>query len=172
MRCVYYWGPGLAGTFETVTRLAGRRDGGATERDIPASVAGVQVTAFSSTVAKWLYYPVGTNDRRPVVRAQVERLSKTDGVVFMFDSQRARHEANVHFWQLLESDLRAFTGRELDTMPLVVQANKRDLPNILPMAEIRAFARGRPVIESIATLGVGTAEALRTLVELMRGVKR
>src|SRR3989304_8680364 len=64
-------------------------------------------------------------------------LSRADGVVFVADSQRTQGVNNSEAFQNLEDNTRR-VGLDFDTLPLVVQFNKRDLPNIFTTDEIQA----------------------------------
>jgi mutual gliding-motility protein MglA len=64
-------------------------------------------------------------------------LKGADGVVFVVDSQEARLEANIESLENLEQNLAAY-GNSLAKIPHIVQYNKRDMPNILPVEEVCA----------------------------------
>ena len=70
-------------------------------------------------------------------------LSRTDGVVFVADSQRTQSVNNSESFQNLEDNVRR-VGLDFDSLPLVVQFNKRDLPQILSEEEIRERWRQAP----------------------------
>ena len=63
-------------------------------------------------------------------------LKGVDGVVFVADSQIERMEANIESLENLRTNL-AEQGYYLDKLPYVVQYNKRDLPNVAPVDELR-----------------------------------
>jgi len=90
-------------------------------------------------------------------------LQRADGVVFVADSQTSRLDDNQTAWRDMKSYL-AQMGRRLPGFPTVVQFNKRDLSDILPVEELKAaLAVGRyPCYESIAIEGVGVPETLHT----------
>lgn len=92
-------------------------------------------------------------------------LQGADGVAFIADSQRSETENNKQAFLNLRENL---IENKIDptAMPLVIQFNKRDLPNIRPDSDIDAMAaRGsEPVFKAIAVRGVGVME---TLVGLM-----
>ena len=95
-------------------------------------------------------------------------LQGADGVVFVADSQAARHEANVESMENLQENLRNH-GMNADTVPLVIQYNKRDVPDILPVARLEADLnpRGVPCFETCALNGVGVFEALKEITKLV-----
>src|SRR3569833_3287084 len=63
-------------------------------------------------------------------------LKGVDGVVFVVDSQIERMEANIESLDNLRINL-AEQGYDLDKLPYVIQYNKRDLPNVAPVAQLR-----------------------------------
>ncbi|MBK8168940.1 MAG: gliding-motility protein MglA [Sandaracinaceae bacterium] len=93
-------------------------------------------------------------------------LRHVDGVVFVVDSQPGRMDANVQSIRNLEQNL-ALQGDDPDTLPLVVQYNKRDLPGVLSVAELRRalnVPRDVPEVEAAALLGRGVFETLKRTV--------
>lgn len=95
-------------------------------------------------------------------------LKGVDGLVFCVDSQVERTEDNIESLENLKVNLRT-QGYELDNLPMVVQYNKRDLPNIVPVDELERQInhRGDPSFESIATEGVGVFDTLRAVSKLV-----
>ncbi len=89
-------------------------------------------------------------------------LQGADGVVFVVDSAPDRLEANIEAWRNLQDNLRDF-GHDPNQFPIVIQYNKRDLPNALPLDDLRAqlSCNGHTQIEAIATQGIGVFESLR-----------
>src|SRR5689334_10236334 len=83
-------------------------------------------------------------------------LKGADGVVFVSDSQVARMEANIESLENLEQNLVAYNNT-LKDMPHVVQYNKRDLPEVTPVDEMRAQLNlhGVPDFEAVAKTGAG-----------------
>ena len=64
-------------------------------------------------------------------------LQGADGVVFVIDSDPERMEANLEAWHNLYANLHEF-GQDPNKFPMIIQYNKRDLPNALSIEEIRA----------------------------------
>jgi mutual gliding-motility protein MglA len=102
-------------------------------------------------------------------------LKGVDGVIFVADSQMERLEANQESLDNLRTNL-AEHGYSLDKVPYVVQYNKRDLPNALPVEELRPLLNPTNVIdfEATARTGGGVFETLKAvsklvLTELKRG---
>ena len=87
-----------------------------------------------------------------------------DGVVFVADSQPERMEENKEALRNLESNLKQ-AGYDIQTLPIVIQYNKRDLPNALSVNTLRAALNpyNAPDFEAIAADGRGVMESLSTL---------
>jgi signal recognition particle receptor subunit beta len=87
-------------------------------------------------------------------------LQGVDGIIFVADSQRARMDANIASLRDLKENLRDTKRKGLS---LVLQTNKRDLPDILPTDTIRKKLglERVPCIESVAVDGTGVFETLR-----------
>lgn len=94
-------------------------------------------------------------------------LQGADGVAFIADSQRAETKANAAAFVNLRQNL-TDNGLDPARMPLVIQFNKRDMPDIRTDAEIDALARqGRePVYKAVALRGQGVLETLIGLIEI------
>ena len=95
-------------------------------------------------------------------------LKGVDGVVFTADSQIARMEANLESVDNLRLNL-AEHGFDLDKIPYVIQYNKRDLPNISPVDELRQMlnTRGVPEFLAIASRGIGVFDTLKSIAKLV-----
>ncbi|MDD4928825.1 MAG: GTPase domain-containing protein [Gallionella sp.] len=93
-------------------------------------------------------------------------LSRADGVVFVADSQSSQGVNNAESFQNLEENVRR-VGLDFETLPLVVQFNKRDLPNILSEEEIQArwSAAPWPLVMASALTGMGVKSTFITLLE-------
>jgi len=88
-------------------------------------------------------------------------LAGTDGVVFVADSSPDQQDANRLAWQNLVANLHAFA---LDRVPIVVQYNKRDLPDAIPADECDKF--GQPSMTlACAKAGEGVLPTFFALVE-------
>ncbi|WP_437725176.1 GTP-binding protein [Sorangium sp. So ce861] len=94
-------------------------------------------------------------------------LQGADGVALIADSQITETQRNAEAFFDLRQNLRE-NGLDLARMPLVIQFNKRDLPDIRSDEELaRLAARGKePVYRAIATRGVGTVETFMGLLHL------
>lgn len=94
-------------------------------------------------------------------------LQGADAVAFIADSRTSQVKENQESFINLKENLKE-NGLNLKTMPLVIQFNKRDLPDIRSDAEIDAMAtKGRePVFKAIATKGTGVIETFLGLMEI------
>jgi hypothetical protein len=95
-------------------------------------------------------------------------LAGADAVAFIADSQRASASANAYSWRDMEANLRA-NGIDFEAIPKVVQFNKRDLPDVKPLAEIRASWGEIATYPAVAMKGEGVLETFR---ELLRRLHR
>jgi signal recognition particle receptor subunit beta len=95
-------------------------------------------------------------------------LKGVDGLVFVADSQASRAEANIEAMHNLYENLETY-GYELDKIPFAIQYNKRDMPNILPVTELRAQINpmGVPDFEGTAVQGKGVFETLSCVSKLV-----
>lgn len=93
-------------------------------------------------------------------------LTGADGIVFVSDSQLLRADANVESLENLRENLRE-QGRDLSQVPIVFQHNKRDLPDLLPIAEMDQMLNpmGAPSVPTSARTGEGVYEALSKIAE-------
>lgn len=95
-------------------------------------------------------------------------LKGVDGVVFVADSQIDRMEANIESMEDLRINL-SEQGYDLEKLPFVIQYNKRDLPNIVPVEELNKALNpnGVPFFEAVATQGIGVFETLKGIAKLV-----
>jgi signal recognition particle receptor subunit beta len=84
-------------------------------------------------------------------------------------------DANLEALENLQENLRE-QGYDFETIPYVLQLNKRDLPNAMPADDLKRelVRRNEPVFEAIASKGEGVFETLKevarqVLVELKKG---
>ena len=173
---IVYYGPGLCGKTTNLQYIHRRMDPESrgkmislateTERTLffdflPLSmgeVRGFKTRFHLYTVPGQVFYDAS---RRLILRG-------VDGVVFSADSQLTRMDANVESLENLQVNLRE-QGYDGDRMPLVMQYNKRDLPQVASVAELHALLNYRnvPEFEAVATTGVGVFETLKAVIKLI-----
>lgn len=91
-------------------------------------------------------------------------LRGVDGLVFVADSQVERMEANLESFLSLEKNL-SEQGYDISKVPMVMQWNKRDLPNVVPVEDLQYQLNKRklPAFEAIATSGEGVFDTLKMI---------
>jgi len=180
---IVYYGPGLCGKttnlqhiFEsTAPQARGKLISLATETDrtlffdfMPlelGTVRGFKTRFHLYTVPGQVFYDAS---RKLILKG-------VDGVVFVADSQEERMDANVESLYNLEENLQT-QGYDLMKLPYVLQLNKRDLPNVIPVEDLAAELRRKeePVVEAVASTGAGVFDTLKAvakqvLTELRKG---
>jgi len=95
-------------------------------------------------------------------------LKGVDGIVFVADSQNAMMEANLESLKNLRDNLTEL-GVKIEDIPLVLQFNKRDLPNVADVDLLREQLdpEGKhDFLEAVAATGVGVFETLKQISKL------
>ena len=101
-------------------------------------------------------------------------LKGLDGVVFVVDSQADRLEENIASMKNLEKNLEQ-QGYDINEIPLLIQYNKRDLPNSLPITELRRQLNRHNAqeVEAIAFEGKGVLESFKmvskNVIQILKG---
>lgn len=95
-------------------------------------------------------------------------LRGVDGIVFVADSQLEKFESNIQSFESLKENMLE-QGHKIDKIPLVMQWNKRDLPNISPVSELEKSlnAYDFPSFEASALSGEGVFETLKMISKLV-----
>src|SRR5215471_4447753 len=95
-------------------------------------------------------------------------LKGADGVVFVADSQAKMIEANTESYRNLDENLKEM-GIRIEEIPLVMQFNKRDLPNLASIEEMntRINRHNAPFYEAVATTGIGVEDTLKAVTKLV-----
>jgi len=91
-------------------------------------------------------------------------LKGVDGIVFVADSQAERMDANIAAMENLYENLSDY-GYDPRQLPIVLQWNKRDLPNAVPAEELRAQLNptALPEFEAVAVDGRGVFDTLKAV---------
>ena len=110
-------------------------------------------------------YTVPGQVRHDATRKAV--LQRADGVVFVADSEVNGMATNFESFDNLEKNL-SMVGLSIESLPLLVQFNKRDLPDIITEDKIRRTwdPTGLPVLMASALQGIGVLETFRSVLEL------
>ncbi len=95
-------------------------------------------------------------------------LSRADGVVFVADSQKKELQNNKDSYENLKVNLKK-NDLDYNTIPLVMQYNKQDLPEIYTPQEMDEFLNERkmPYFSAIAITGAGVIKTLREIIFLV-----
>jgi signal recognition particle receptor subunit beta len=95
-------------------------------------------------------------------------LKGVDGVVFVADSQIERMEANQESLDNLRDNLKE-QCYDIEKIPLVLQYNKRDLPNAAPVEDLSRMLNylQRPEFLATATSGFGVFDTLKEVAKLV-----
>lgn len=173
---IVYYGPGLCGKTTNLQYIYGRTSNESrgemvsleTETDrtlffdlLPidvGSIAGFNTRIQLYTVPGQVFY----NTTRKLV------LKGVDGVVFVADSQKPMLQANRDSFQNLEENLQEM-GLTVKEIPLVLQYNKRDLPDICSVDELNAALNPKGIwyhFEASAINGQGVFETLKGVSKL------
>jgi hypothetical protein len=94
-------------------------------------------------------------------------LQGTDAIVFVADSRRSEAASTLAYWNNMLRNLEA-NGLDPKTLPLVIQLNKRDLPDARgaeDLGDLRTTLKP-PVVPAVAIRGEGVVETLHTLLSL------
>jgi small GTP-binding protein len=175
---IVYYGPGLCGKTTNLQYIYDKSNPGskgklislATETDrtlffdfLPldlGTVRGFKTRFHLYTVPGQVFYDAS---RKLILKG-------VDGVIFVADSQVERMDANIEAIDNLVANLSS-QGYELTKIPYILQLNKRDLPNVVPVDEMRSqLARKNPpepIIEASAYKGVGVFETLKSVAKLV-----
>jgi signal recognition particle receptor subunit beta len=122
------------------------------------TIRGMRTRVQLYTVPGQVFY----NSTRKLV------LKGADGVVFVADSQAKMTEANIESYRNLEENLREM-GIRIEEIPLVMQFNKRDLPNLSSIEEMntRINRHNAPFYEAVAMTGIGVEDTLKAVTKLV-----
>ena len=171
-----YYGPGLCGKTTNLQQIYARVDPAtrgklislATESErtlffdfLPldlGTIRGFKTRFHLYTVPGQVFYDAS---RKLILKG-------ADGIVFVADSQVERMEANIESLENLEENL-VEQGHTLTTLPHIFQYNKRDLPNVVPVADLQSTLneRNTPWFEASAAKGTGVFETLKGAAKLI-----
>ena len=183
---IVFYGPGLCGKTTNLQHIYNRTNPDAkgkmislateTERTLFFDFLPLEIGEIRGFKTRFHLYTVPGQVFYDASRKLI--LKGVDGVVFVADSQMLRAEANSESMDNLRTNL-AEQGYNLDTIPYVIQYNKRDMPNISATEELRQMLNtgAVPDFNAVATTGEGVFETLKSiaklvLTELKRGAAR
>ncbi|MGB0453799.1 MAG: GTP-binding protein [Bacteriovoracaceae bacterium] len=168
---IVYFGPGLGGKTTNIQYIYQKTSGKSedlislnTENErtiffdfIPlelGEIRGYKTRFHLYTVPGQVIYE---RSRRLVLRG-------VDGIIFVADSQVEKMDANLESLKDLEANLLE-EGYDISEIPMVMQWNKRDLPNIMSSEEMnmRLNKWNRDHYEAIAVEGIGVFDCLKSI---------
>jgi mutual gliding-motility protein MglA len=183
---IVYYGPGLCGKTTNLKVLHGRLEKAQAGKLLSLSTAqdrtiyfdllpvelgnikGYTVRFQLCTVPGQVFY----NETRKIV------LRGVDGLVFVVDSQWSMLSHNLESFQNLRENLHD-EKISLESLPLVIQYNKRDLPSALSVEALQDSLNfhSYPFVEAVASEGAGVAETFKlisklTFVDLLRRLQK
>jgi mutual gliding-motility protein MglA len=93
-------------------------------------------------------------------------LQGSDAVAFVADSRRSEAVSTLAYWNNMLKNLEA-NGLDYRTLPIVIQMNKRDLPDARGEDELEDLRRviQPPVVPAVAIRGEGVIETLYALLQ-------
>lgn len=173
---IVYYGPGLGGKTTNIQHIyqktTGDRRGKIVSLDsdnertlffdfLPldlGEIRGFKTRFHLYTVPGQVFYEAS---RKLILRG-------VDGIIFVADSQVEKMESNIESLNGMISNLKE-QGYDPKTVPLVMQWNKRDLPNVMSIDEMNSKLNkfNSPTHEGIAIRGDGVFESLKTLSKLV-----
>ena len=122
------------------------------------TVKGFKTRFHLYTVPGQVYYDAS---RKLILRG-------VDGIVFVADSIISRFDANVESLYNLHENLSEH-NLNLETIPFTLQYNKRDLRDVIPLADLQEELNPSrcPSFEAIATQGVGVFDTLKCVSKMV-----
>ncbi len=167
---IVYYGPGLGGKTTNIQHVYQKTSGDNKGKIISLNtenertlffdflpldlgeIRGFQTRFHLYTVPGQVFYEAS---RRLILRG-------VDGIIFVADSQVEKMEANLKSLEGLEQNLLE-QGYEIEKLPLIMQWNKRDLPNITPVEDMERQLNKWNVqsYEASAVGGEGVFESLK-----------
>ncbi len=173
---IVYYGPGLCGKTTNLQYIYNRTNPDAkgkmislateTERTLFFDFLPLEIGEIRGFKTRFHLYTVPGQVFYDASRKLI--LKGVDGVVFVADSQMLRAEANIESMDNLRINL-AEQGYNLDSLPYVVQYNKRDMPNISSVEELSQLLNPQrvPEFSAVATTGEGVFETLKSVAKLV-----
>jgi len=173
---IVYYGPGLGGKTTNIQHVYQKTSGDNKDKIISLNtdnertlffdflpldlgeIRGFRTRFHLYTVPGQVFYEAS---RRLILRG-------VDGIIFVADSQVEKMEANLKSLEGLEQNLLE-QGYDIEKLPLIMQWNKRDLPNITPVEDLERQLNKWNVqsFAGSAITGVGVFESLKMVSKLV-----
>jgi signal recognition particle receptor subunit beta len=171
---IVYYGPGLSGKTTNLQKIHER-----THSDVRGRLLTVEthddrtlffdlLPVFFSTAAGFKVKVKLFTVPGQVIHNATRRivLQGADAVAFIADSRRSATADNNAYWKNLHENMKE-NGLDPAQVPMVIQFNKRDLPDTRTDAELdEARKRGKePVVGAVAIRGEGVLETLHAVLQ-------
>lgn len=173
---IVYYGPGLGGKTTNIQHVYQRTQAGNkgqmvtlnTENErtlffdfLPldlGTIRGFKTRFHLYTVPGQVFYEAS---RKLILRG-------VDGIVFVADSQVEKMEDNIESFEGLKRNLEN-QGYDFEKVPIVLQWNKRDLPNTVSIVDLekKLNRMDLPSFEATALKGEGVFETLKMISKLV-----
>jgi len=173
---IVYYGPGLSGKTTNVESVHKGVPDERKEKLISIKTEGDRTLFFDffplslgkikGLEAKFGIYTVPGQVYYNATRRQV--LKGVDGMVFVADSDPAQMDENIESFQNLVENLKTY-NLDIQEMPLVLQYNKRDLPEIMSVEDMDASLNylELPTFEAVALTGEGVFPTLKAVINMV-----
>ncbi len=173
---IVYYGPGLGGKTTNIQHVYQKTSGDSkgniislnTENErtlffdfLPldlGEIRGFKTRFHLYTVPGQVFYEAS---RKLIIRG-------VDGIIFVADSQVERMDSNIESLKSLEKNLLE-QGYDVEKIPMVMQWNKRDLPNVTSIKDLHNSLNkwNVPEFEAVAVKGTGVFDTLKTISKLV-----
>jgi mutual gliding-motility protein MglA len=169
---IVYYGPGLCGKTTNLQWIHHKTAPGSrgdmvsleteTDRTLFFDLLPLEVGVIGNLKVRLQLYTVPGQVFYNATRKLV--LKGVDGIVFVADSQQAAQDANVESMGNLHENLSEL-GLTLDQVPFVLQYNKRDIRNIVPVEAMNKALNplNAQAFEAAALHGIGVFETLKAI---------
>ncbi len=122
-------------------------------------VKGMKLRVHVYSVAGQVFYD---SSRRLILKG-------CDGIVFVVDSQREKLDANIESLDNLKKNL-LMNSVIMDKIPMIIQYNKTDLPNAMPVDEMRKIFNPEGKYEEFAACALKGEQVFDTFKNIVRKV--
>lgn len=173
---IVYYGPGLGGKTTNIQHVYERTSGQSKNQLISLNTENERTLFFDflpldlgeirGFKTRFHLYTVPGQSFYEASRKLI--LRGVDGIVFVADSQVERMEDNLKSFESLKSNLED-QGYDIEKIPIVMQWNKRDLPNTIPVKELESKINSLHVNsnEAVAVKGEGVFDTLKAITKLV-----
>ena len=171
-----YYGTGLGGKTTNLKYIHGQVNHSCrgemislateTERTLFFDFMPLELDLVNGFRARIAIYTVPGQEEYDLSRKQI--LRGCDGIIFVADSSLVRQEANISSLQNMRDNL-VFNKLKLEEIPWILQYNKRDLVDAVPLEKLQQNLNqsGVPYFEACALEGLGVFATLKAIIKEM-----